>query len=69
MNIPNPIKDLTSSVCLDVVASCHHDQAESETKDHDSEAMRTTPDVKDFRKWELNETANQASHDAGCCRQ
>jgi hypothetical protein len=53
------VKDLSSTVGRDVVASSHHDESEYSRSNHQSEALRTAPDVEDLSIRELPESTDQ----------
>lgn len=68
-NIPDPVEDLGSSVSLDILADSHHDQTELHQEEHAGETLWSSPDIKNLRKWYLEDTSNEAGHDrCGCCQ-
>lgn len=67
--VSDPVEDLGSSVGLDTVTSSHHDETNGQAEKHGAETLRTTPDIEDLGERELEQTTDQAGHDAGGGRQ
>jgi hypothetical protein len=53
------VEDLSSTVCCNIVASSHHDESKYSRSNHESEALRTTPDIKDLSIRELPKSTDQ----------
>jgi hypothetical protein len=63
--IPNPVEDLSSSIGLHIVTGSHHDKSKSQDEHHQRVALWPTPNIEDFRQWELENATNEAGHDGG----
>ena len=64
-SLPDPVKYLRSSVSLHIIASCHHDQADSKEHRHHRKALGPAPDIKDLGEWQLEDAADQIRHELG----
>jgi len=58
--LSDPVKDLSSGVELDTIASSHHDQAERQASYHDHVALRATPNVDKLGERQFGQAADNA---------
>jgi hypothetical protein len=64
-HVPDPVEYLCGGVGLHVLACGHHDEADGHERDHDSETLRSAPDVENLGEGKLEETSDNVGHDVG----
>lgn len=61
--IADLIENLSGAIRGDIRAACHHNETEYGGGDHQSEALRTAPDVEDLSIRKLPQASDQARDD------
>lgn len=64
-NVADPVDGGSRSVHLDAVAGGHENHTDNDEKDHEDEALDTTPDVDDLGNGKLADTTDKGRNDAG----
>ena len=67
--IPNGGKNLRGRVCLNIVATRHHDETHNPNEQHQGHTLRPTPRVQYLCQGNFTQTSNDIGHDTRGSRQ
>lgn len=64
--IADLIENLSGAIRGDIRAACHHDETEYSRGDHQSESLRTAPDIENLSIRKLPQASDQARDNTSC---